>query len=105
MSAAASNPLSFPDPYEVTISYKNGQISVDKDPIVIDKTKGEHLVWLADGDFDFTICFERDSPFAGRHFHKHSNGSGRPRPGSTGRYKYCIEVDGKVLDPDVIIRP
>jgi hypothetical protein len=105
MSAAPSSPLAFPDPKQITISYTNGQISVDNDAMEIDKRKGENIVWVADGDFDFTICFERDSPFASRHFHKHSPASGTPRATSTGRYKYCIEVDGKVLDPDVIVRP
>jgi len=103
--SAATNPLTFPDPFEVTISYKGGQISVNPEAIEINKDKGEHIVWLADGDFDFTICFEYDSPFSARHFHKHNSASGRARATSTGRYKYCIEVDGKILDPDVIVRP
>jgi len=105
MSAAPSSPLAFPNPKQISISYTNGQISVDNDAIEVDKTKGEHIKWVANGDFDFTICFGGDSPFTARHFHNHNPGSGVPRSTSTGRYKYCIEVDGKVLDPDVIVRP
>jgi hypothetical protein len=103
--SAAENPLTFPEPFEVTISYKGGKISVNPEAVELDKTKGHHVVWVADGDFDFYICFERDTPFAGRHFHKGSNASGRPRSSATGRYKYWVEIDGQVLDPDIIVKP
>ncbi len=103
--SAAETPLTFPEPFEITVSYQGGKISVKPEAMELDKTKGHQVIWKADGDFDFHICFERDSPFTSRHFNNHSNTSGRPRPSATGLYKYCVEVDGQVLDPDVIIRP
>lgn len=104
MSTATSR-LSFPDPFEVTVSFKDGKISVSPESIEVNKEKGEHLVWVAEDGVDFYICFERDTPFVSHHFHKNNNSSGRPRSAATGRYKYFVEVDGHVLDPDVIVRP
>ncbi len=102
---ASSTASSSPAPHKITVSYKNGEITVNPASITVDKTKNEHIHWLADGNFEFYVCFENETPFGSRHFHRQSNASGRARPDATGRYKYSVEVDGHTLDPDVIIRP
>ena len=103
--STAKSPLTFPDPHKVTITFSGGKLSVKPEAREISIEKGEHIVWVADGDFDFYVCFERDTPFVSHHFSKQDNASGRPRSTATGRYKYCVEVDGQILDPDVIVKP
>ncbi len=102
---ATSRAAGGPAPHKVTVSYKNGEITVNPASITVDKTKNEHIQWIANGDFDFYVCFENETPFGSRHFHRQNNGSGQARSEATGRYKYSVEVDGHSLDPDVIIRP
>jgi hypothetical protein len=105
--STANAPLTFPDPFEVMITYdpSTKAISVEPKSIIVNKDKGEHVKWTADGDFDFSICFERDTPFQSRHFHRGSSLSGIPVAHATGRYKYCVEVDGQTLDPQIIVQP
>lgn len=93
-----------PAPHTVTISYKNSKIAVNPASITVDKTKNEHLQWVPDGDFEFYICFEK-TPFGSSHYHRQNNASGQARQEATGKYKYAVEVEGKTLDPDVIVRP
>lgn len=103
MSAA---PKTFPNARQVTITYRDGIISVDQDPIELWSTNGDTLEWVpVPSNLEFTVCFDRESPFYDRHFHHYKTQSGPINKGATGRYKYCIEVDGKILDPGVLIRP
>jgi hypothetical protein len=103
--SSVKSALTFPEPRRVTISRSGGRLSVEPPAIEIETPKGEHIEWVADGDFDFFVCFERDTPFLSHHFSRHNPASGRPRPTATGRYKYCVEVEGQLLDPDVIVKP
>ena len=93
-----------PGPHTITISYTNGKIAVNPASITVDKRKKEHLQWVSDGDFEFYICFE-DTPFNSYHYHRQNNASGEARDAASGKFKYSVEVDGKTLDPDVIVRP
>ena len=102
---ASSQPSGSPSPHQVTISYTNGQISVNPQTITVNRSKHEHIVWVADGEFDFYVCFEKETPFGSRHYHRQSNRSGPARSDAEGRYKYSVEIGDQVLDPDVIIRP
>jgi hypothetical protein len=101
---AGSQPSATPAPHTITISYKNGQITANPPSITVDKRNNEHLVWIADSNFTFDVRFEK-SPFGSNHYHSKSNASGQARSDANGRYKYSVEVDGKTLDPDVIVRP
>ncbi len=101
----ATSPSASPAPHRVTVSYANGEITVNPLSVDVDKHKNEHIQWVADGDFEFYVCFENETPFRSRHFHRQNNASGHAHSDATGRYKYSVEVDGHTLDPDVIIRP
>jgi hypothetical protein len=94
----------------VNIVHRDGAPpTVDNDSVIIDRERdGEdvEIVWCCGStDKDFYICFPSESPFQQRHFHKGNSHSGRIKPGATGRYKYNVEIDGHILDPQVIIRP
>ncbi len=94
----------------VTITHRDGAPPVvDNDSILIDRTQGGEgieIKWVCNStDKDFYICFAGDSPFEQRHFHRGNSCSGRVKPGATGRYKYTVEIDGQILDPQVIVRP
>jgi hypothetical protein len=99
-------PKAFPTVRQVTISLQNGMPTVDQDPIEIWSTNSESIQWIASpSNLQFTVCFPTESPFSDRHFHDHRPDSGPISPGATGRYKYTIEVNGRLLDPGVIVRP
>ena len=102
---AASTPSGSPAPHRITVNYKNGEISVTPASVIVDKTKREHIQWNAAGDFNFNVSFANGGPFSSGHFDRKNNASGQARPEASGLYKYSVQIDDKVLDPDVIIRP
>jgi hypothetical protein len=94
----------------VTITHREGAPpSIDSESIVIDRNEGGEdieIVWVCNStDKDFYICFPTESPFQQRHFHRGNSRSGGIKAGASGRYKYNIEIDGQILDPQVIVRP
>jgi hypothetical protein len=105
--SATPQPSASPIPVAVNITYVPGAPPrVDADPIVIDRTQGGNnveIVWLCSQTF--YICFPNDSPFQQRHYGSLDNHSGPILPGASGTYKYTVEIDGQILDPQVIIRP
>lgn len=100
---AAPNPSPISIRKSVKINLDNGMPSVDCDAIELWSTKGEQVEWVS--EHDFVICFPRESPFESRHFHPRSPASGRIKEGATGRYKYNVEIGGRVLDPTIIVKP
>jgi hypothetical protein len=102
---ATSSASSFPAPHKVIVSYKNGEIAVHPSSVSIEKAKNEHVQWVADGDFDFVVRFDTETPFGSKTFHRQNSASGKARPEAIGTYKYSVEVNGNTLDPDVIVRP
>jgi hypothetical protein len=94
----------------INITHRDGlPPTVDNDSIVIDREQGGEdveIVWVCNStDKDFYICFSAESPFQQRHFHRGNSRSGSIKAGASGRYKYNIEIDGHILDPQVIVRP
>lgn len=94
----------------IRITHRDGAPPmIDNESVIIDRQQGGNeieIVWFCDStDKDFFICFPAESPFQQRHFHRGNSRSGTIRKGATGRYKYNIEIDGQVLDPQVIVRP
>jgi hypothetical protein len=109
MSSTAQTSTS-PVQLAVNVSHKSGFApGVDNNSIVIDRDKGGEnleIVWLCDVPGKvFYICFPSGSPFQQSHFSSGDNHSGKILPNASGSYKYNIEIDGLVLDPQVIIRP
>jgi hypothetical protein len=85
---------------------EDGYPRVEPDFIEIDRRLDEKVVWRADEGVNFTICFGDETPFESFHFHPSMSSSGSVRKGATGgEYKYCVEVNGKVIDPKVGVRP
>jgi|SRR5882762_6330783 len=85
----------------------NGYPSVSPDFILIDRTLGETVLWQARPGVNFTVSFDgNNSPFQNSHFSNGSPASGAIRTGALGTdYKYSVEVNGKVIDPKVGVRP
>lgn len=85
---------------------EDGYPKVEPDFIEIDRRLDETVVWRADEGVNFTICFDPETPFASYHFHPCLPASGVVREGASGgEYKYCVEINGKVIDPKVGVRP
>ena len=56
---------------------------------------------------NFVVVFEKETPFDSWYFYPGNNMSGKPRSDVEHNhyYKYSVHIDGKRLDPNVIIRP
>jgi hypothetical protein len=65
----------------------------------------ESVKWDYPGDF--VVLFERETPFDSWYFYPGNNMSGKPRHDVEHNrpYKYSVHIDGRRLDPNVIIRP
>jgi hypothetical protein len=87
--------------------FRKPKISSDFDPVIVDKTKHEEVVW--ESDYPFRIDFEGESPFYESQFDHTNRVSGLVRRGVLGskyhEYKYTIEVNGEKLDPKILIFP
>ena len=85
---------------------KNGYPQIEPDEIAINRDRDEKVVWQAEEGVNFTVCFERETPFESFHFHPCLPSSGSVRKGAQSKeYKYCVEVNGKVIDPKVVVWP
>ena len=91
----------------VTVSVgEDGYPRVEPDYIAIDRRLDEKVVWKAEPGVNFTICFGDESPFESLHFHSCMPASGSVRKGATGgEFKYSVEVNGKIIDPTVKVKP
>jgi len=65
----------------------------------------DSVKWNYSGDF--VVVFEEETPFDSWYFYPGNDMSGKPRPDVEHNhpYKYTVHIDGKRLDPNVIIRP
>ena len=85
---------------------EDGYPRVEPDHIEINRLQDERVVWRAEEGVNFTICFGDETPFESLHFHPCLPKSGTVRQGATGgEYKYSVEVNGKVIDPKVGVKP
>ena len=91
----------------IAINYMPGMgPTVAKDPIIIDRTQGGdnlEIEWLCSQAF--SVSFPNGSPFQQQNFNNANNYSGAITANASGTYKYNVEVNGQVLDPQVIVRP
>lgn len=103
----SANPQPSLRPVAVTITYVAGVgPTVDQDPIVIDRNQGGNYIeieWLCQQTF--SVSFPNGSPFQQQSFNNRSSYSGAITANASGTYKYNVEVNGQILDPQVIVRP
>ena len=91
-------------PKNVKLSHPpHGNPHADPDEIVI--SVDDSVKWDYRGDF--VVVFEEETPFQSWYFYPGINTSGKPLPDVKHNhpYKYSVHIDGKRLDPKVIIRP
>ncbi len=93
-------------PTRINIGIGPGGVpTVDQDPVTVDRLNYEEVEWVGANGQGFYVCFVDESPFEQRHFHSSNSRSGQATAGATGRYKYSVEINGKILDPTIIIKP
>lgn len=91
-------------PKSVKLSHPSHQKPhADPDEIVI--SVDDSVKWDYRGDF--VVTFEEETPFESWYFYPGNDTSGKPKPDAKHNhpYKYSVLIDGKRLDPKVIIRP
>ena len=105
--SAARDVLSFAVQPIVVSVLPDGTPAVDQPTTVIWSTHSQEVRWVAaDPKTVFHICFKDKSPFdKGRHFHSSDGRSGKITAGASGSYDYSVEINGKILDPTVVIKP
>ena|SRR5947209_6627479 len=91
----------------IKIKHNPGNLpSVDQDSVHISATQGDEVEWVCEpADKDFDVRFDQNSPFEQNHYHRKNNRTGRVKADATGEYKYSVTIDGKLLDPTVIVHP
>jgi|SRR5574342_42918 hypothetical protein len=108
MGAAADRLAQMPDPNRKRINIKqtpkHGNPFVDCEPMEVDWQLGEHIEWDFGGK-PFKINFNGNSPFASDQFDETKPDSGQVVKKFKGVYKYSVEVNGKILDPTIIVEP
>jgi hypothetical protein len=93
---------------EITLDdKKNPQIAAELRTVTIDRTKDEEVIWVS--EVPFRIDFKNVSPFYEDQFNQTHRRSGLVRravlPSKFRTYEYTIEVNGKTLDPKIMIFP
>ncbi len=91
---------------KITPGMRGSPPTVSPDPVTISKSRGDGVEWECVGNKDFVVCYGDDTPFSSHHFYQgnsHSGPIGNNVP--PGRYKYCVEVEGAIADPNTIVDP
>lgn len=96
-------------PQRITVKIKHNPgnaPSVDQDSVHVWATQGDEIEWVCDNPSkDFRVRFEDKTPFNQSEYHSKNNRTGAVKTDAKGSYKYSVEIDGKKLDPDVIVHP
>jgi hypothetical protein len=93
---------------EITLK-KDGtpQVASGQDKVFLDSKKDEEVIWIA--KFPFRIDFKNGTPFYEDQFNQNHRRSGLVRRGVLASrvryYEYTIEVNGKTLDPKIMVFP
>jgi len=90
-------------PKVVRIFFRDNRVTVDPERCNISKGNHDSIQWVPMGDFKFYVCFGNRTPFGSYHFNNGVDKSGEA-VGVEDTYKYNVEVEGNVLDPDVIVQ-
>lgn len=93
---------------EITLDEsRNPKVAAEHECVVVDRTKDEEVEWVS--ALPFRIDFGGDSPFYESQFDSTYRRSGLVRRGvltsKFREYKYTIEVNGKTLDPKIMVFP
>lgn len=89
--------------HTITVTVEDGSIQVEPDTLVM--TADDEVLWAGTNARQFSIEFEKGSPFAERLL-SHSLAVSKRRPTSRGRFKYTIVSTanpGVRLDPVIIV--
>ena len=110
MNALPSTPIEMGDCEREKVVFVSlngdGYPRIEPETIKINRNNHETVVWRAEPGVNFTICFGDETPFESFHFHPCNASSGKVRKGAKGgEYKYCVEVNGKIIDPKVEVYP
>ena len=101
-------PKASPTVYRVVVGIGAGGIpTVDQDTVTLVAANGDSVIWVAgSGVAAFSIQFPAGSPFNQSSFASAggSMASGAIRAGANGNYKYSVGVNGRWLDPTVIVK-
>jgi len=93
---------------EITLE-KDGtpQVPEGQGTVEINSTKDEEVIWVS--KFPFRIDFKEGTPFYEDQFNQNHRRSGLVRRGVLASrvryYEYTIEVNGKTLDPKIMVFP
>ena len=93
---------------EITLK-KDGtpQVAAGQGTVEIDSTKDEEVIWVS--EFPFRIDFKKGTPFYEDQFNQKHRRSGLVRRAVLASrfryYEYTIEVNGKTLDPKIMVFP
>jgi hypothetical protein len=95
-------PVTMPRTVKLSHVQKQKPHAEPKDMVI---TAEDSVIWEYRGDF--VVVFEEETPFESWYFYPGNNISGKPRLDvkHNHSYKYSVHIDGKQLDPNVIIRP
>jgi hypothetical protein len=93
---------------EITLDKrKKPRVAAEYLTVTINQAKGEEVQWVC--DTPFRIDFKSGTPFYEDQFDQTHSRSGLVRrgvlPSQYRRYKYTIDVNGKTLDPQIMIFP
>jgi hypothetical protein len=81
--------------------------SVDIEQPVINSSRGQQIRWISEAARALFNFFHR-SPFSASRFDVPAGGyveSGVPLVGSTGRFSYSVEVEGRIMEHSLKIAP
>ncbi len=85
-----------------------GDPRVEPNPVVLSRKANHAVEWqCSDPNADWSVEFDpNDRPFADHRFHRQSRHSGPVRGMPREKpYKYDVIVNGRRLDPDVVVNP
>jgi hypothetical protein len=81
------------------------QVGAGQETVKLDRTKDEEVMWVS--DVPFRIDFKKGTPFYEDQFDQKHRSSGLVRrdllPSPFRSYEYTIDVNGKTLDPQIMI--
>lgn len=106
---ATTKPTPAPLTHVVTITpVPGGDPMVSPNPVVLSREANHAVEWqCSDPNAEWSVHFdEKDTPFEHHHYHRQKHHTGPVRGVSRETpYKYDVVVDGRRLDPDVVVNP
>jgi hypothetical protein len=93
---------------EITLDKnKHPQVAAEFRTVTLQQAKGEEVIWVS--EVPFRIDFKSGTPFYEDQFNQTYSRSGLVRrdvlPSQYRTYEYTINVNGKTLDPQIMIFP